>query len=88
MRVIEKNILIEKKNLEETKEIWTPKNEETSKIRTGEIIQMGPELSNMKNPPVAIGDRVRFKQYHDGEEFKIDDKEFAVMSYKSILIIY
>lgn len=88
MNVIHKNVLVEIPKVEEkVNGVYIPEEEQVVK-RQGVVVRYGEAVPLDVQAKLSSKPTIEYKEYYDGAEITIDGKNYIVMSYESILIIY
>jgi len=87
MNVIHENVLVEIPKVEKEKNGVILLEEDQVVERQGVVVRFGEAVPTDVKSKLATKPTVKYKEYYDGSEITIDEKDYIVMNYKDILII-
>lgn len=88
MNVIHENVLIEvQENVKEKNGVLLPEDLQEDQ-RKGTVVRFGEGLPSEVKVLLGTKPSVKYKEYFDGEKLEIEKKNYIVMNFKDILIIY
>ena len=87
MKVVHNNVLVEIPKVEDKKNgVYIPEEEQIVS-REGTVVTFGENVPEAVKDFLKTNPTVKYKEYFDGEAITIEEKDYIVMSYESILII-
>ena len=88
MNVIYENILVEIPEITKEKNGVIIPEEEQVIERQGIVVRYGEGVPGSVKTQLNSKPTVKYKEYYDGSEFTIECKDYIVMNYNDILIIF
>lgn len=86
MSVIHENILVELPAKEKNPTVYIPE-EEQDKKQVGKVVAYGEAVPTSVQKLLEKQPQIEYKEYYDGAEIIVHEKNCIVMNYKDILII-